>query len=360
MKVILKFLMVSLLLYTPAYADEALTRKTHQVFIDRYIVNRLWPLEVNVATFRQSTQLACEANDAKNWQQVKQDFALIVKQWMGLQSMRFDAFEANNRAQRVYFWPNSRGEKQVIKFLNAKDDSKLVASYFPNISVALQGLPIVEWLLYHKDSPLFADNGSLDAYSCDYLQAIGLNVATIIDELSIEFKPGGAAREILLNPSDTNDLYSSLPEVTLQFFKAAHALVEMTHGQKLSRPIGRELKFLKPKRLEMWRAGLTKQNLLNSIIEAGEMYAIFSPLILEAENGEQVDNDIRQQLMLAMAQAYSLPDDYYEQLVKDDTGELWAQSRTLIEQLALAKNTMGVKATEALGIPLGFNALDGD
>lgn len=360
MKLFLRILIGFGFLLSVAQADEMLTRATHKSIIDRHILGWLWRMDVNTKIFRESTKLACNDRSEENWQQVKLNFATIAEQWMGMQSMRFDAFEANNRAQRIYFWPNSRGEKQVIKFLIAQDYSKLDADYFPNISVALQGIPIVEWLLYHKDSPLRGDDQAKAAYTCAYLQAIGLNISTIIDELNVEFKIGGEARELLLNPSETNRLYGSLDEVTLQFYKAMHALVEMTHGQKLSRPIGKELKNLRPKRLEMWRSGLTKQNLLMSIIEAGELYELFIPMILEAEGGEALDKELRQQFTLASAQAYLLPTDFYEQLVEDDTGEMWQISRNLIDQLALIKDNLALCGTEALGIPLGFNALDGD
>lgn len=348
------------LLFSAAQADEALTRQTHQRFVDDYIVAHLQNFKTEAQTLDMAVTDACAQGGEPQWQAVKTSFAAAVTAWMPLQSMRFDAFEKNSRDLRTYFWPNSRGEKQAGKFLYQTDMSKLEPSYFHNLSVALQGLPIIEWLLYHKDSTLFANDQQLKTYTCHYLAAVALNLTVITDELLAEFGDGGAARIILLSPSDSNELYGALPEVTLQFYKAVHAMVEMVHGQKLSRPIANELKYLKPKRLEMWRAGLTKTNMMANIASIYDAYKIFSPMILAAEQGAETDVAIQQQFADTMQLLNGLPDDFYAALSGDEQPAMWQQARELISQLAMLKNTLAIKGTEALDIPLGFNALDGD
>lgn len=348
------------LLFSAAQADEALTRQVHEQFIDDYIVVHLQSFKVEAQALDTAVTDACAKDDAPQWQTVKTNFASAVTAWMPLQSMRFDAFEKNSRDLRTYFWPNSRGEKQAGKFLHKMDMSKLEPSYFHNLSVALQGLPIIEWLLYHKDSTLFAGDQKLKTYTCNYLAAVTLNLTVITDELLVEFGNGGAARTILLTPSDGNALYGALPEVTLQFYKAVHAMVEMVHGQKLSRPIANELQYLKPKRLEMWRAGLTKVNMTANIASIFDAYKIFSPMIVAAERGAEIDVAIQQQFADTLQLMNAMPDDFYNALNGDDRPAMWQQSQALIDQLAVLKNTLAIKGTEALGIPLGFNALDGD
>lgn len=361
---IFRFLIIIMLVsFTAQAADlsgEALAKRTHQEFIDDFIVKQLQAFKGEADTFYTYTQKACLTDSDENWNDVKTQFSYTVNAWMPLQSMRFDAFEKNSRDLRIYFWPNSRGEKQAGKFLRGLNASKLEPSYFHNLSVALQGLPIVEWLLYHKDSTLAAQDIELRLYTCDFLLAIGLNLPTVAAELIAEFDVGGAAREALLNPSADNDLYGEQPEVTLQFYKAIHAMVELTHGQKLSRPIGRELQYLKPKRLEMWRSGLSKQNMYENIAAAFDMYAIFSPMIKQAENGQQIDQEIADLFDASLKKIDLLPDDFYAELSDTEHKQVWLQARDLIDQLGILKDTLGVKGTGALGIPLGFNALDGD
>lgn len=355
-----KLVFIFILFASVVQADGAVTRQTHQRFIDDYIVVHLQNFKQEATALENEISRYCFAAPKPQLAAVQQQFIASVKAWMPLVSMRFDAFEKNSRDLRVYFWPNSRGEKQAGKFLHAMDMSKLAEDYFPKLSVALQGLPIVEWLLYHKDSTLFAADVNLRQYSCHYMQAIGNNLETISDELIVEFGIGGDARQALLNPSASNELYGELPEVTLQFYKAVHAMVELVHGQKLSRPIGKEIKHLRPKRLEMWRSGQSRQNLRANIVNIYEAYKIFSPMVLKAAQGEQIDADVKQAFDQTIILINALPEDFYERLTDDNKAKIWQQSRELIQQLEVLKDLLAIKITEALGIPLGFNALDGD
>lgn len=348
------------LLFSAAHADEALTQKVHQNFIDEYIVLHLNNFKREATSLDATVTETCTAGDEANWQKVKTQYAKTALTWMPLQSMRFGAFEKNSRDLRIYFWPNSRGEKQAGKFLAKMDNSKLEPSYFHNISVALQGLPIIEWLLYHPDSTLTANDAALKQYTCQYLQAITLNLQTVNDELIAEFSQGGAMREALLTPSDTNDFYGSLPEVTLQLYKNIHAMVELVNGQKLSRPIAKEYKYLKPKRLEMWRSGQSKANLLANISNIYQAYLIYSPLVQAGQVDQKIDQQVRAQFEQTLAQIATLPADFYAAFNGDKRAETWQQGRDLITQIVVLRTILADKVTAALDIPLGFNSLDGD
>ncbi|NRA86152.1 MAG: imelysin family protein [Rhizobiales bacterium] len=333
--------------------DDILSAQIHKQFIDNFIVAKLKVFNVEAAKFNTATHKTCIA------EKLTKQFKATVAAWMPLQSSRFDAFEKNNRSLRIYFWPNSRGEKQVKKMLLAMDRSKIETSYFGGISVAVQGLPIVEWLLFHKDSTLNSGDISLKTYSCDFLKAISQNIVSLSDALIFEFTQGDN-RNALLNPSAESAIYNERAEITLQFFKSIHAMVELVHGQKLSRPTGKELKNLRPKRLEMWRSGQTKNNLYANINGIYDGYKIFAPLVVAGKNGKLVDVEIRQAFNKTILLIDALPNDLYAALVGDNKQIIWAQNQVLITQLTALRRVLEVKATDALGIPLGFNALDGD
>ncbi len=338
-------------------ADEALSRKVHKQFIDQYILANLEILNVEATNF---DDIALDACNEQELGFIRPIFERTVAAWMPLQSFRFDAFEKNNRALRIYFWPNSRGEKQVKKFLLKMDATKITPKYFPNISVAVQGLPIVEWLLFHKDSTLNSADKAIRTYSCQFLKAISLNMKLLSEALITELQPYGKMRLKLLNPSANNADYNTIPEVTLQFFKAIHAMVELVHGQKLSRPIGKEFNNLRPKRFEMWRSGLTKNNLMSNISAIEHAYDIFSPLIIAGHNGQQTNQQVRQEFAAVITQINLLPDDLYHALSSPKAKNTWILARDLIAKLEKLQKTLAIKVTDALGIPLGFNALDGD
>lgn len=358
MKLFYKLFIVGFLVSGTAQADDKLTQQVHQKFIDDYIVAHLKNFKDKAVELETSIDRYCFGAARPVLEAVKLDFAAAVQAWMPLQSMRFGTFEQKNRDLRVYFWPNSRGEKQAGKMLRQMDSSKHEPNYFPNISVALQGLPIIEWLLYHPDSTLFADDMALRQYSCHHLSAISQNILEINHELIAQFGQYGAMRKSLLELSVDNKNYTSLPEVTLQLYKNIHAMVDLVHGQKLSRPIAKEYKFLKPKRLEMWRSGQSKVNLHINIASIFEAYEIFSPLV-KANNAE-TDQDVRQQFETTLALVDALPDDFYAALNGDARAQTWQQGRELIAQMLILKTTLADNVTSALDIPLGFNSLDGD
>lgn len=358
MKLIFKILFFLSLSSGMAFADDGVTRKVHQQFIDDYIVRHLNAFKAEAQQLETSINRYCFGAAAPRLPAVKLQFSKTVRAWMPLQSMRFGAFEKNSRDLRIYFWPNSRGEKQAGKFLTKMDSSKLVPDYFPKISVALQGLPIIEWLLYHPDSGLRSDDQRQRAYSCRYMHTIGKNIINITFELLTEFEPDGAMRTALLTPSDSNPAYGSLPEVSLQLYKNIHAMVELVHGQKLSRPVSQEFKFLKPKRLEMWRSGQSKQNLHANIAHIFEAYLIFSPLVVLGD--ADTDIKVKHEFELTLSLIDELPDDFYAAFTGDQRQATWQQGRQLIAQLLVLRSILADNVTAALDIPLGFNSLDGD
>nr|CAG4635315.1 EOG090X027R [Artemia franciscana] len=223
-----------------------------------------------------------------NLAEIETNYKSAVLAWMPLQAMRFDAFDQDNRALRAYFWPNSRGYKQIRKILPKGVVSKLEYDKFSKTSVAVQGLTMLEWFLMHKESPFIANKEGQKAFACQYMDAIATNMVNLSVELIKTYSIGGEDRKMLLSPSAENATYAEEKEVTLQFFKAIHAMSELVMGQKLNRPIATELKNMRPKRLELWRSELTLPNIEQNIKAIKLGIEAFDPVFSQNQEGIDV------------------------------------------------------------------------
>src|SRR3546814_4200550 len=101
--------------------------------------------------------------------------------------LRFGPLVAANRYERIYFWPDPRGItlRQVQGLLGQADGSMPDAAGLATQSVALQGLPALEYVLYGKAGLLAAseaqatDSGKANAENktraCAYATAVAGN-----------------------------------------------------------------------------------------------------------------------------------------------------------------------------------------
>jgi predicted lipoprotein len=82
--------------------------------------------------------------------EARDGFAETVAAWGRLSILRFGPLVAENRFERVFFWPDPRGVtlRQVQELLAEEDANALTVEGLEEKSVALQGLPALEFVLH--------------------------------------------------------------------------------------------------------------------------------------------------------------------------------------------------------------------
>lgn len=256
--------------------------------------------------------------------------------WQAVQHIRHGAVAENDRHARLQFWPDQRGitERHMRKLLAEPVDAT-IAENFADASVALQGFPALERLLF-DDQPL--SQHPLDGEQtsrCVLAEAITHNIARIATELrNAPPRPGDAKAFV----TDTvNDLVVG---------------VEFIQSLKLKLPAG--ARKPRPFLLEDWRAKRSLRNIEINIRALRELYKLVAADLVDGDDKvaqildtfEKVEDDIR-----------ALGENGKIVLEEKDGPKRFRALAARIEHLR-----DGIVATlpKSLGVRLGFNSLDGD
>jgi hypothetical protein len=267
--------------------------------------------------------------------------------WMGVSHLRFGPVERLDRAFSIAFWPDPRGAgpRALTQMLAATDPVADDPAAFADASVAVKGLFALDWLLFDP-----AAEQAEPVYRCRLIAAVARHLAADAAVVAQEWREDHAAR-LRTAGAPTNVLYTTGAEATRILYGALTGGLEATLDLRMGRPLGGEGPP-QPRRAEAWRSGRPLRNIALSIEALEALTRAFLPEIAAA-NAALVTAAFAE----ARAAARAVPPPLTE-AVADPGGRpavlaLQAALRTLRETLA---SDLG----GALGVTLGFNALDGD
>jgi predicted lipoprotein len=150
----------------------------------------------------------------------------------------------------------------------------------------------------------------------------------------------------------TGTAYRSPSEATLDIFKALYTAVELIADHKLARPLGGSGKPARPQLAESWRSGTSLANVNANLAAARDLFERLRPGVADASLVSEMAT------RFAAAREAAAAIDSLEEAIADPARRP-AVERLRREVTAL-KTIMAERLTAALGLPLGFNALDGD
>jgi predicted lipoprotein len=95
---------------------------------------------------------------------VKDAFAAAVVAWSNVEILRFGPITENRRFERLFHWPDPKGlgQRQIEAALKSRDEAVTQPDELAGKSVALQGLPALEYLLYGNGAEILAGAPAVD------------------------------------------------------------------------------------------------------------------------------------------------------------------------------------------------------
>ncbi|MEO1222951.1 MAG: imelysin family protein [Pseudomonadota bacterium] len=269
--------------------------------------------------------------------------------WMAVSWVNFGPQSLFMRPVRVHFWPDSRNTvgRQLAGVLNEPRDDLLDPQVLASASVALQGLPALERLLFESDGL------EANAYTCGLAVAIAANLAAIAEDLSAAW-------------SDPEASAAALPDdqaLAVTMFQAVYEQLELILTRKLAGPLGENADRARPRLAENWRSGRALRNIainltaLRNVIENDEQTGL-ADLLRETPSGADAADRLVEELDAAIERARSVQDQPIAQLVQDP--ELRPDLVALGRHVAEARRIWADEVGPALNLNLGFNSLDGD
>lgn len=346
------------LLAAPACADDALFMQIVRRAVDHHIRPGFERLAQQAELARLDMEALCIDPSPTAFDAARQRFGALVSAWSRVEFIRFGPLVADNRADRILFWPDRRGIglRQVQRILGTKDESATDAGSLYGKSVAVQGLGALEFVLFGTGAETLGKPGG-DQFRCRYGVAIAGNLAAISASMDSEWADESGFAATLLSPGDANPDYRDAGEAVGEIVNVLVHGFENIRDIKLVPVLGETPGDAAPKRALYRRSGLTMPALeanfqglqhlfeVSGIVDAvpDEQKWIGGSMLLEFENAQR------------MFTAIGMP---IEDAVHD------TDQRGKLTYLVILTRSLQRLVSEhlaaAMGLTVGFSSLDGD
>jgi len=260
---------------------------------------------------------------------------------------------------RVQFWPDKRNitSRHLGVLLENKDDQARSVDGIVADSVAVQGFPALERLLF--ETP---DNHPLAKAQCDLARSIAVNLSNIASDVAMEWK--SSYRQTMLSAGPDNPEYLNQKEALKIMYGALSTSLQILVNVKITPVLGDSMDSAKPRRGESWRSARTLHNIAINIetalrlYEGGDAHSNGFDDVLLQRGGQAEHSVIGGGLVQTLKWAKGLEPFTIEEIVSDHSR--YAKLALIAGQLAGVQAEADGPLVDALGLSLGFNALDGD
>lgn len=329
---------------TPAHAAgshrDLLLELTNQVIIPSYT-----RLERAASSQRNLWIEACDEPVAKTRVRLEQAFHDVSDAWAHVFLWTSGPIIQNLRRDRIYHWPERRNAvgKAVDNLLSSQNQEKLFQPVFERLSVAVQGLPALERLLFSSYDVL--DN----PYACALGRTIAINISKISKTVATEWR--GSVLDHFKS-GEAHPIHFGDPKTALdKLFTSILTAFIILKDQKLRPAMKYKIENANPKLLEAWRSDRSLHNLKLNIEIIADLLAVFNRRLKtgDLENLQTRIKAARQltESLVPLNRAISNP---IERKKLDQ----------LISVLTLLQNEIASTYSKAFGLRVGFNSLDGD
>ncbi|MHA7883924.1 imelysin family protein [Nitratireductor rhodophyticola] len=320
--------------------------------IEGYVTPVLTRFRETSGALSEALEKACSGTPEDDLNAVHAGFANTLSAFAHVSVLRFGPLVAENRFERIFFWPDPRGVtlRQVQGLLASEEP---LPDDLASQSVALQGLPALDYVLFGTGG----DALPTDARRCAYAEAISANIAGLAAELEEAWAEGTSFRAAFTAPAADRDPYRSSAEVAGEIVKAAGTALEFARNAELLPALGKTVEKARGKRAPFWRSGQTfafasaQIEGVQKLIAAAGFVDGPSDLVNTYGRGMDFDLSHAREAVLAVETA---PEEAFSE--EPDRGRI-SYATIAMEG---AKHTLNGELSGALGLVMGFNALDGD
>lgn len=284
----------------------------------------------------------CAKPDDAGFAAVRAAYLASADGWSAVEIIRYGPVAEQYRLERISHWPERKNAvaKALSQLLAGEGTADLVPEQFVKNSVAGQGLPALERLLFDGDDPKAAFLAASPAAQrrCAVATAIAANLARMAHEIE-------AAWPAVIAQFGNEEFATEMKTRLATDFIAQFVFIR---DSKLRPVFGKDPSLARPRLAEGWRSGRTKQALLVNLDAAKSMAEIilkgfdaYTPSMIDTARGltAEVGSDFG-----ALAQSPGTRQGLF----------------LVLDAVTAVRDKANDEIPAALGVTVGFNSLDGD
>ncbi len=318
----------------------------------------------NVERFAENSLILVQDIDRLCWTatpdalaDARSGFRFAVQGLGRIDFLRIGPLEADNRRDRLLFWPDRRSIalKQVQRALGAKDSTVLDPQALQSKSVALQGFGALEFLLFGSGSDEVV--GEARGFRCLFALAVARNIASVSEIVSEEWQDPEGFAKVWAEPEPDNNHFRNDKEAIAALVGLISNGLEIIRDQQLKpiAPFGIEKKPYK--RALFWRSNLTRDVIAAELAGMRDLIQISGLLHRLPADRQWIAGSVEFEFENAF-KALSELQGPIETIVT--APGISSNLSYLVVVTRSLQNLIGEQAAEALGLPTTFSPLDGD
>ena len=335
--------------------------RVNAALVEHHALPRYERLATETNAFAAGAEAFCAGPSDDGRAHLRERFHEAMDAWMGVQHLRFGPVDLFMRGYRFYFWPQARGKAAdaVADIVAAGEDDAALAARIGRANVAIQGLLAAEVLLY--DERYLGAGPSGGARGCGLLTAATANMRTMAAGILADWRDGDAAfARLMAMPGPDNPYVEDHAAGTLAFFQSLYDSLQLIYDVNLKPVIGDSAGAVRPFLSESRLSGRSQRNIVGTLealemLYGGEGGSGLGDLTAIAD--PKLDRLLLKAFRLTLATARSI-DRPVEAAAADPS--LRPQVEKLATQVRALKQIARNRLAPALGLTVGFNALDGD
>lgn len=330
-----------------------------QRLTERYVRPATQQFAAATAAVSGAVEFLCREPDTARLEVVRQRFGDAVAAWARVAVLRFGPLVEDNRYERIFYWPDPRGAmlRQFQQIVAAGSSDVLDAEALRSKSVAAQGLPALELVLFGPDAETLVTGEPAGRFRCGYAAAIALNLKRDAEQVSAAWGPGGTIAAEFTAPAAGNAHYRDSGEVTAESLKAMTTALQFLSETMIAPFLGREPEMANPKLAPLWRSGLTLRLTSAKLRAITEFYGALEVSASLDPSEHWIDGAIGLELRKVRETLSTLNEPIGESA---RGGPDRAALIYVVIALGSVRQTVNEQLAPALGAKVGFNALDGD
>ena len=319
-----------------------------QTTLEQHILPHFAALRTAAAQLPEDVASTCRTGDDGAREKLTTGFRNTVLAWAGVSFVRFGPMSVDSRRERLSFWPDPRGivNRQLRQVLASSDMA--VADSITKQSAAVQGLPALEVLIEDRDVPLGPAPQSV--FRCKLAEAIAVNISHIAEDIDTDWTKPGGWKDKMLRPGSDNEIYKEPQDAASELVKTLLTGFQLIADSEIKPQVEKKRGFDGP----YAKANLSKAYYAAGITSLDKLYQVMGLENFLDEDKDWVKNwaggawrTLRESDGAGGAAA-GVPKQYAPSL------------RKVFDMLTGIRKLVVGEMSQAAGLAVGFNELDGD